>query len=179
MRILKISFPLQFSHSLRWYQSNICSDSSPSLIAFTISSSHFSPSRFLLLTSHHRDFYFLLCSHHRSSESSFSSDLIPLLFQLFRVESPNSSSFDFLFFYLLKMANQSFEDFNYQSWDSRLSEGFSLGREKLTWEDEILGYTRGYSPGRGLARLSEEGSTGRVKSWAILEDSCLGREGQI
>ncbi|KAF1881565.1 hypothetical protein Lal_00021420 [Lupinus albus] len=45
----------------------------------------------------------------------------------------------------------------YQSWDSRLSEGFSPGRERLTWEGEILGYTKGFSPERGLARLSESG----------------------
>ncbi|KAF1891890.1 hypothetical protein Lal_00016920 [Lupinus albus] len=43
----------------------------------------------------------------------------------------------------------------YQKWDSRLSEGFSPGRERLTWEGEILGYTEGFSPERGLARLSE------------------------
>ncbi|KAF1864648.1 hypothetical protein Lal_00039284 [Lupinus albus] len=39
--------------------------------------------------------------------------------------------------------------------NSRLSEGFSPVRERLTWEGEILGYTRGFSPERGLARLSE------------------------
>ncbi|KAF1881835.1 hypothetical protein Lal_00015300 [Lupinus albus] len=43
----------------------------------------------------------------------------------------------------------------YQPWDSRLSEGFSPGRELLTWEGEILGYTEGFSLERGLARLSE------------------------
>ncbi|KAF1860326.1 hypothetical protein Lal_00037665 [Lupinus albus] len=51
--------------------------------------------------------------------------------------------------------------------------GFSPVRERLTWEGEILGYTGGFSPERGLARLREEGSNGRVKSWAILEDSRL------
>ncbi|KAF1888549.1 hypothetical protein Lal_00011322 [Lupinus albus] len=41
--------------------------------------------------------------------------------------------------------------------DSRLSEGFSPGRERLTWEGEILGYTEGFSAERGLAQLSESG----------------------
>ncbi|KAF1877942.1 hypothetical protein Lal_00049334 [Lupinus albus] len=45
----------------------------------------------------------------------------------------------------------------YQSWDSHLSEGFSPGRERLTWDSEILGYTEGFSPERELARLSENG----------------------
>ncbi|KAF1892515.1 hypothetical protein Lal_00010981 [Lupinus albus] len=35
--------------------------------------------------------------------------------------------------------------------------GFSPGRERLTWEGEILGYTGGFSPERGLVRLSESG----------------------
>ncbi|KAF1877227.1 hypothetical protein Lal_00011998 [Lupinus albus] len=85
----------------------------------------------------------------------------------------------------------------YQSWDSRLSEGLSPGRERLTWEGEILGYTEGFSLEREWSRLSEswlawarnmtfwtcrgckilksrlseKGSPGRVKSWAIPEDS--------
>ncbi|KAF1881892.1 hypothetical protein Lal_00038534 [Lupinus albus] len=63
----------------------------------------------------------------------------------------------------------------YQSWDSRLSDVFLLGRERLTWEGEILSYTGGFSPERELAHLSEKGSTGRVKSWAILEDSRLSK----
>ncbi|KAF1866413.1 hypothetical protein Lal_00017796 [Lupinus albus] len=76
--------------------------------------------------------------------------------------------------------------YSYQSWDSRLSEGFSSGRERLTWEGEILGYTEGFSPERGLSRLSEgvsperelarlgeKYSTRRVKSWAIQKDSRL------
>ncbi|KAF1870711.1 hypothetical protein Lal_00026374 [Lupinus albus] len=39
----------------------------------------------------------------------------------------------------------------YQSWNPRLSERFSPGREKLTWECEILGYTGGFSPRREMA----------------------------
>ncbi|KAF1881772.1 hypothetical protein Lal_00014521 [Lupinus albus] len=42
------------------------------------------------------------------------------------------------------------------SWDSRLSEGFSPGRERLTWEGEILGYTGRFSPERELTRLGEK-----------------------
>ncbi|KAF1898757.1 hypothetical protein Lal_00000659 [Lupinus albus] len=57
--------------------------------------------------------------------------------------------------------------------DSRLSEVFSPGRERLTWEGEIMGYTGGFSLERELARLSEKGSTERVNSWAILENSRL------
>ncbi|KAF1869626.1 hypothetical protein Lal_00017201 [Lupinus albus] len=34
----------------------------------------------------------------------------------------------------------------YQSSDPRLSERFSLERERFTWEGEILGYTGGFSP---------------------------------
>ncbi|KAF1874102.1 hypothetical protein Lal_00041546 [Lupinus albus] len=45
----------------------------------------------------------------------------------------------------------------YQSCDSRLSEGFSPQRERLTWEGEILGYTGGFSLERELGRLSESG----------------------
>ncbi|KAF1858874.1 hypothetical protein Lal_00043009 [Lupinus albus] len=44
---------------------------------------------------------------------------------------------------------------NYQSWETRLSERFSLGRERFTWEGEILDYTRGFSPERELSRLRE------------------------
>ncbi|KAF1877046.1 hypothetical protein Lal_00033599 [Lupinus albus] len=51
----------------------------------------------------------------------------------------------------------SFGSSNYQSWDSRLNERFSLGRDRLTWEGEILGYTGGFSLERELARLSEGG----------------------
>ncbi|KAF1891972.1 hypothetical protein Lal_00036322 [Lupinus albus] len=49
--------------------------------------------------------------------------------------------------------------------------GFSLERKILAWARKT--HLRGFSPERGLARLSEEGSTERVKSWAILEDSRL------
>ncbi|KAF1894174.1 hypothetical protein Lal_00004096, partial [Lupinus albus] len=48
-----------------------------------------------------------------------------------------------------------------KSWDSRLSERFLPGRERLTWEGEILGYTEGFSTERELARLGEKGSTRR------------------
>ncbi|KAF1892760.1 hypothetical protein Lal_00042654 [Lupinus albus] len=41
------------------------------------------------------------------------------------------------------------------SWESRLSEKVSSGRERFTWEGEILGYTEGFSPERELSRLSE------------------------
>ncbi|KAF1880011.1 hypothetical protein Lal_00022138 [Lupinus albus] len=53
----------------------------------------------------------------------------------------------------------SFDTNIYQSWDPRLSERFSPRRERLTREGEILG-----------------GSHGRIKSWAILEDSRLGEK---
>ncbi|KAF1873986.1 hypothetical protein Lal_00041426 [Lupinus albus] len=45
----------------------------------------------------------------------------------------------------------------YQSWESHLSERFSPGRERLTWEGEIMGYTEGFSLERELFRLSESG----------------------
>ncbi|KAF1877171.1 hypothetical protein Lal_00015833 [Lupinus albus] len=48
-------------------------------------------------------------------------------------------------------------NFKYQSWESRLSEKVSPGRERLTWEGEILGYTEGFSPERELSPLSESG----------------------
>ncbi|KAF1860420.1 hypothetical protein Lal_00037762 [Lupinus albus] len=50
----------------------------------------------------------------------------------------------------------------YQSWNPRLSERFSPGREKLTWEGEILGYTRGFSLERELSRLGEKWHFGTV-----------------
>ncbi|KAF1888512.1 hypothetical protein Lal_00011285 [Lupinus albus] len=40
--------------------------------------------------------------------------------------------------------------------DPRLSERFSLGRERLTWEGETLGYTRGFSLEQELSRLGEK-----------------------
>ncbi|KAF1886010.1 hypothetical protein Lal_00021289 [Lupinus albus] len=43
-----------------------------------------------------------------------------------------------------------------QSWDSRLSERFFPGRERLTWEGEILGYTGRFSPEREWSRLGEK-----------------------
>ncbi|KAF1878115.1 hypothetical protein Lal_00015101 [Lupinus albus] len=43
-----------------------------------------------------------------------------------------------------------------------MSEGFSLGRERFTWEGEILGYVDGFSPERELARLSENLVTRRT-----------------
>ncbi|KAF1864668.1 hypothetical protein Lal_00031986 [Lupinus albus] len=45
---------------------------------------------------------------------------------------------------------------SYQSWDPRLSERFSLGRERFTWEGEILGYNGEFSPERELSRLGEK-----------------------
>ncbi|KAF1858864.1 hypothetical protein Lal_00032252 [Lupinus albus] len=45
---------------------------------------------------------------------------------------------------------------------SRLSERFSLERERITWEGEILGYTGRFSPERGLPRLGEKWQTGAV-----------------
>ncbi|KAF1869459.1 hypothetical protein Lal_00022865 [Lupinus albus] len=44
----------------------------------------------------------------------------------------------------------------YQSWDPRLSERFSFGRERFTWEGEILGHTGEFSPERELSRLGEK-----------------------
>ncbi|KAF1882322.1 hypothetical protein Lal_00038968 [Lupinus albus] len=45
----------------------------------------------------------------------------------------------------------------YQSWEPRLSEKVSPGRERLTREGEIPGYTEGFSPERELFCLSESG----------------------
>ncbi|KAF1886009.1 hypothetical protein Lal_00021288 [Lupinus albus] len=64
---------------------------------------------------------------------------------------------------------------NYQSWDPRLSERFSTGRERLTWEGEILGYTGGFSPERELARLGEKWHFGAVETVRF----SLEREDQI
>ncbi|KAF1891598.1 hypothetical protein Lal_00008026 [Lupinus albus] len=50
----------------------------------------------------------------------------------------------------------------YQPSDSRLSERFSLERERFTWEGEILGYTGGFSPERELSRLGEKCHFGAV-----------------
>ncbi|KAF1866187.1 hypothetical protein Lal_00024184 [Lupinus albus] len=50
----------------------------------------------------------------------------------------------------------------YHSWDPRLSERFSLGRERFTWEGEILGYTGEFSPERELSRLGEKWHFGAV-----------------
>ncbi|KAF1886072.1 hypothetical protein Lal_00021353 [Lupinus albus] len=59
--------------------------------------------------------------------------------------------------------------------DSRLSESFSPGRERLTWEGEILGYTGGFSPERELSRLGEKWHFGTVET----ERFSLEREGLI
>ncbi|KAF1864566.1 hypothetical protein Lal_00043207 [Lupinus albus] len=48
--------------------------------------------------------------------------------------------------------------------DSRLSERFSPGRGRLTWESEILGYTGGFSPERKLSRLGEKWHFGAVET---------------
>ncbi|KAF1863072.1 hypothetical protein Lal_00018919 [Lupinus albus] len=50
----------------------------------------------------------------------------------------------------------------YQSWGPRLSERFSLGRERFTWEGEILGYIGEFSPERELSRLGEKWHFGAV-----------------
>ncbi|KAF1894750.1 hypothetical protein Lal_00021043 [Lupinus albus] len=47
-------------------------------------------------------------------------------------------------------------------WKSRLSERFSLERERIPWDDEIMGYTRGFSPERELSRLGEKWQFGAV-----------------
>ncbi|KAF1863166.1 hypothetical protein Lal_00012476 [Lupinus albus] len=52
--------------------------------------------------------------------------------------------------------------FSYQSWKFRLSERFSLERERINWEDEILGYTGEFSPERELSRLGENWKFGVV-----------------
>ncbi|KAF1888116.1 hypothetical protein Lal_00039156 [Lupinus albus] len=52
----------------------------------------------------------------------------------------------------------------YQSWDPRLSERFSPGRERLTWEGEILHYTGEFSPERELSRLGEKWHFGTVET---------------
>ncbi|KAF1898724.1 hypothetical protein Lal_00028235 [Lupinus albus] len=48
--------------------------------------------------------------------------------------------------------------------NSRLSERFSPGRGRLTWKAEILGYTGGFSPERGLSRLGEKWHFGAVET---------------
>ncbi|KAF1862391.1 hypothetical protein Lal_00026922 [Lupinus albus] len=63
----------------------------------------------------------------------------------------------------------------YQSWDPRLSERFSVGRERFTWEDEILGYTGGFSPERESSRLGEKWHFGTVETVRF----SLEREDQI
>ncbi|KAF1874141.1 hypothetical protein Lal_00041586 [Lupinus albus] len=63
----------------------------------------------------------------------------------------------------------------YQSWDPRLSERFSPGRERLTWEGEILGYTGEFSLERELSRLGEKWHFGIVETVRF----SLEREGQI
>ncbi|KAF1886053.1 hypothetical protein Lal_00021334 [Lupinus albus] len=50
----------------------------------------------------------------------------------------------------------------YQSWKSRLSERFSLERERILWEGEILGYNGGFSPERELSRMGEKWQFGTV-----------------
>ncbi|KAF1877191.1 hypothetical protein Lal_00015853 [Lupinus albus] len=50
----------------------------------------------------------------------------------------------------------------YQSSDPRLSERFSLERERIIWEGEILGYTGRFSPERELPRLGEKWQTGVI-----------------
>ncbi|KAF1892225.1 hypothetical protein Lal_00036586 [Lupinus albus] len=42
------------------------------------------------------------------------------------------------------------------SWKPRLIERFSPERERITWEGEILDYTRGFSPERELSRLGQK-----------------------
>ncbi|KAF1874311.1 hypothetical protein Lal_00013750 [Lupinus albus] len=48
-------------------------------------------------------------------------------------------------------ADQTFKQ--YQSWKPRLIERFSPERKRISWEGEILDYTRGFSPGREMAIL--------------------------
>ncbi|KAF1867860.1 hypothetical protein Lal_00012756 [Lupinus albus] len=48
------------------------------------------------------------------------------------------------------------EETEEESWKPRLSERFSPERERITWDGEILGYTRGFSPERELSRLGEK-----------------------
>ncbi|KAF1892751.1 hypothetical protein Lal_00042644 [Lupinus albus] len=63
----------------------------------------------------------------------------------------------------LKRGNsRSSENSSYQPWDPRLSRRFSLGRERFTWEGEILGYTREFSPEQELSRLGEKWHFGAV-----------------
>ncbi|KAF1884276.1 hypothetical protein Lal_00042928 [Lupinus albus] len=63
----------------------------------------------------------------------------------------------------------------YQPSDPRLSERFSLERERFNWEGEILGYTKGFSPELELSRLGEKWHFGAVATVRF----SLEREGQI
>ncbi|KAF1878103.1 hypothetical protein Lal_00022763 [Lupinus albus] len=64
-------------------------------------------------------------------------------------------------YYLIYVDFKQSKD-GYHSSDPRLGERFSFERERITWEGEILDYTRRFSPERELPRLGEKWQTGAV-----------------
>ncbi|KAF1864528.1 hypothetical protein Lal_00021953 [Lupinus albus] len=92
-------------------------------------------------------FLFLILFMHTSHSFSYAgATMVGTVIELKKRTDIKFCSYDEVYGHKKKTIDLMITNTMYQSWDSRLSERFSPGRERPTWEGEILGYTEGFSP---------------------------------